>query len=223
MTPRKKGATVLSREQIVDAALALIDEHGLDACTMRRLGERLGVDGSSLYHHVSNQATLFDLVADRIMSAVPVPPPLDEGDDPEEAIVRGTRGYFEAMTAHPRAVRLLVERPLRSTVIGDPFERLVEAFFAAGLTPTQALWVNGVLGWLLIGAVQNYASQALEAGYAIDVDVERLGAMAAGRPNFTRLMAEARPGEFADDYERGLRALVRGLLEDARAGTDPLR
>lgn len=217
MTPRKEGIAPITRDRIVDAALALIDETGLEACTMRRLGERLGVDASSLYHHVANQGTLFDLVADCIMGAVPVPPALALGDDPAEAIVRGTVGYFEAMTAHPRAVRLLVERPLRSTVIGDPFERLVEAFFAAGLTPTQALSANGVLGWFLIGAAQNFASQTLEDAYASDIDVERLSAMAAGHPNFMRLMAEAEPSDFRADFKRGLRALVRGLLEEAWA------
>lgn len=216
MTPRRKGATPLTRDRVVDEALALIDEQGLDACTMRRLGERMGVDGSSLYHHVPSQSALFDLVADRIMRAVPVPPPLAAGADPAEAVVRCVIGYFDAMTAHPRAARLLVERPLRSVAVGEPFERLLEALFAAGLTPTQALSANGVLGWFLIGAVQNHASQVLEAEYGADIDVERLTAMAAGLPNFTRLMAEATPVEFRADFVAGLRSLVRGLLEDAR-------
>ena len=214
MTPRRKGVAPLTREQLVDAALEIIDASGLEACTMRRLGERLGVDASSLYHHVASQAALFDLVADRIMGSVPVPPPLEAGDDPVDAIVTGCRGYYTAMTSHPKAVRLLVERPLRSALVGDPFERLVEAFFAAGFTPTQALSANGIIGCFLIGAAQNHASQLLVHEYAADVDVERLTAMAAGHPNFMRLMAEAEPTTFDDDFERGVRALVRGLLAD---------
>jgi TetR/AcrR family transcriptional regulator, tetracycline repressor protein len=215
MTPRKKGVAAVTTNAIVDAALAIIDEQGLEACTMRRLGDRLGIDASSLYHHVRGQAEVFDLVADRIMGSVPVPAPAAPGDTPAETIAAAATGYFAAMTSHPRAVRLLVERPLRSTLVGQPFEQLVAAFFAAGLTPTQALWANGVLGWFLIGSVQNFASQTLEPGYASDTDVQRLREMAAGMPNFTRLMAEATPGDFATDFDRGLRALVRGLLEEA--------
>jgi len=215
MSARRKGVAPLTRDQIVDAALELIDAQGLEATTMRRLGERIGVDASSLYHHVPSQAVLFDLVADRIMGGIEVPP-MSADLEPEEVIVVVCTAFFDAMTSHPRAVRLLVERPLRSALIGEPFERLLGAFYEVGLTPTQALSVNGILGWYMIGAAQNYASQVLQAEYAEDIDTERLQSMAEGLPNFMRLMAEAQPSEdFRAEFEKGLRALVRGLIEQA--------
>lgn len=218
MSARRKGVAPLTRDQIVDAALALIDEQGLEATTMRRLGERLGVDASSLYHHVSNQAALFDLVADRIMGGIEAPA-CNRDDAPEEVIVAMCTSLFRAMTSHPRAVRLLTERPLRSALIGEPFEQLLGALYATGMTPTQALSANGILGWYIIGAAQNFASQELEAGYAEDVDAERLSEMSQGLPNFMRLMAEAEPPQaFEAEFEKGLRALVRGLVGDARPG-----
>src|SRR4051794_21061960 len=67
----------LSRAGIVDAALALIDAEGLEAVTMPKLAERLGVGTMSLYRHVSDKDDLIDAAAERVMSDVEVP-----GGDP---------------------------------------------------------------------------------------------------------------------------------------------
>src|ERR1700748_1436928 len=50
----------LSRERVCAEALALVDDEGLEALTMRRLGARLGVEAMSLYRHVRNKADLLD-------------------------------------------------------------------------------------------------------------------------------------------------------------------
>src|SRR6202012_992090 len=50
----------LSRDKVLEAALRLIDEHGLAALSMRRLASDLGVEAMSLYHHVRNKADLLD-------------------------------------------------------------------------------------------------------------------------------------------------------------------
>ena len=54
----------LSRERILRTAVALADEHGSDAVSMRRLAQELGVDPMSLYHHVANKDALLDGMAD---------------------------------------------------------------------------------------------------------------------------------------------------------------
>src|SRR5438270_9156626 len=78
-TPKKAGDT-LTRERVCEAALALVDEEGLEALSMRRLGARLGVEAMSLYRHVRDKADLIDalhaavlgdLVPEREASATP--------------------------------------------------------------------------------------------------------------------------------------------------------
>jgi AcrR family transcriptional regulator len=62
----KGPVPLLSRARIADAAVALADEQGLEAVTMRRLGAELGGAGASLYRYVSSREELVDLMVDRV-------------------------------------------------------------------------------------------------------------------------------------------------------------
>src|SRR5258706_15464399 len=68
---RRAKRQPLDREQVVRAALLLLDEVGLDELTMRRLAERLGVKAASLYRHVRNKDELLALLGDEISSEIP--------------------------------------------------------------------------------------------------------------------------------------------------------
>ena len=60
----------LSRDRILQTAIALADEIGLDAVSMRRLGQELGVEAMSLYNHVANKEALLDGVAERVIAEI---------------------------------------------------------------------------------------------------------------------------------------------------------
>ena len=70
-TRAKRRRPPLDQAQVVRAALALLDEVGLDDLTMRRLAERLGVRAASLYRHVRNKDELLALLGDEISSEIP--------------------------------------------------------------------------------------------------------------------------------------------------------
>src|SRR4051794_1681150 len=70
-TRRHRKRQPLDRAQIVRAALALLDEVGLDGLTMRHLAERLGVQAASLYRHVRDKEELLILLADEISGEIP--------------------------------------------------------------------------------------------------------------------------------------------------------
>lgn len=57
----------LNRQRVLDAAVALADDEGLDALTMRRLAKRPGVEAMSLYYHVANKSALLDGVAELVV------------------------------------------------------------------------------------------------------------------------------------------------------------
>ncbi|MCA1739777.1 MAG: TetR/AcrR family transcriptional regulator C-terminal domain-containing protein [Actinobacteria bacterium] len=65
----------LDRDRVVEAALELLDEVGLDGLSMRRLADRLGVKAASVYWHVRDKEQLLDLVFDRVIGEVQVPEP----------------------------------------------------------------------------------------------------------------------------------------------------
>lgn len=71
----------LDRQQVVDEALRLLDDEGLDALSLRTLAGRLGVQAPTLYWHIANKAELLDALADAIMDEAirDVPEPRDDG------------------------------------------------------------------------------------------------------------------------------------------------
>ena len=64
----------LSREAIVDAGLAILDEYGLGDLSMRRVADALGVQAGALYYHVPNKQSLLAAIADEILRATLVEP-----------------------------------------------------------------------------------------------------------------------------------------------------
>src|SRR3954470_18411768 len=68
----------LSRDRILRTALELADEHGLDWLSMRKLGQALGVEAMSLYHHVANRDDLVDGMIDLVFAEIELP--LEEVD-----------------------------------------------------------------------------------------------------------------------------------------------
>ncbi|MEU8774534.1 TetR/AcrR family transcriptional regulator [Streptomyces sp. NPDC048606] len=98
---RRRGERpALSREQIVAAAVRLLDAEGLEALSMRRLGTGMGTAATSLYRHVANKDELIELVVDAVHVEVDLP---SEGG-PEgwrEALSRGAHSLRSMVLRHP--------------------------------------------------------------------------------------------------------------------------
>ncbi|MFD8484074.1 TetR/AcrR family transcriptional regulator C-terminal domain-containing protein [Kitasatospora sp. NPDC059673] len=96
----------LQRTDVVDAAMRLLDDIGLDALSTRRLATELGVRPGALYWHVSSKQDLLDALAERILGEVPaeVGPPGAHWAEQTGALARAMR---EAMLAHRDGARLL--------------------------------------------------------------------------------------------------------------------
>ncbi len=98
----------LTRRRIVLKALNLVEEHGLDALTMRRVASALAVTPMSLYNHVADKAELVDLMVDFLIGDVVAKLPQDHGD--WEAKLRAqARHNHDMWRAHPGIVRVYAE------------------------------------------------------------------------------------------------------------------
>ena len=97
----------LSRDRILDAALALADEGGIEAVSMRRLGQVLGVEAMSLYKHVADKEAILDGVADLVMGEVEVP---SAELDWRTSIRRSAISMHKALRRHPWAGFVLESR-----------------------------------------------------------------------------------------------------------------
>jgi len=72
-TPSSRARLPLSRERVLAAAVALVDEGGLGALTMRALGQRLDVEAMSLYNHVGNKDDILDGMVDLVVGDIDLP------------------------------------------------------------------------------------------------------------------------------------------------------
>src|SRR5712664_3791254 len=71
--PSAKPRMPLTRERVLRAAIALADTDGIESLSMRKLGEKLGVEAMSLYNHVANKDDILDGIVDLVFSEIALP------------------------------------------------------------------------------------------------------------------------------------------------------
>jgi AcrR family transcriptional regulator len=94
----------LSRERVLQAAIALADQGGIESLTMRRLAAALGVEAMSLYNHVANKGDLVDGIVDLVVGEIELP----SAEDWEVAIREYAISAHEALLRHPWACSLVM-------------------------------------------------------------------------------------------------------------------
>lgn len=148
--------TPLTRERMLAAALECIDEEGLSALTMRRLGARLQRDPMALYRHAKNRAELLDGVVELVLSQLRIDP--DHAD--WQRSLRAAAHRFRGLAlAHPNVVPLIATRPLATPLalrpVGTlrPLEHVLGLLDGAGFAPVDALRVYRSYFGLLLGHV----------------------------------------------------------------------
>jgi AcrR family transcriptional regulator len=160
----------LSRDKILATALRLADRDGLEAVTMRRLGQALGVEAMSLYKHVKNKEAILESLLERVLAEVELPQP---ALDWETELRRAALSMHDALARHPWACTLV----MAPTFSPDALEariRYIEALLRtlreAGFTPAQAYYGYHALDSHTVGF------RMWELGHAVPhtADVEQL-------------------------------------------------
>lgn len=148
--PRAGAPGRLARPGIVSAAIALADEHGIDALSMRRLATTLGVDPMSIYHHVSDKSELLDAMADAVVAEIdaPVPEPGTAWADELRALAHAARA---AVTRHPWSAALLSTRAQPGPAMLAHVDRVLGILRAGGFSVELAHHALHVLGARILG------------------------------------------------------------------------
>src|SRR3712207_9194505 len=97
----------LSRERVLRTAIALADEGGLEALTMRKLAKELGVEAMSLYNHVVSKDNLLDGMIDLVFAEIEAPSP---DDDWRTAMRKRALSTREVLGRHRWAIGLMEGR-----------------------------------------------------------------------------------------------------------------
>src|SRR5262252_10334550 len=95
----------LTRERVLAKAIAVADKNGIEALSMRRLGQALGVEAMSLYKHVANKDAILDGLLERVLAEVQLPQP---GGDWEAELRRAAIALRDALARHPWACGLVM-------------------------------------------------------------------------------------------------------------------
>jgi AcrR family transcriptional regulator len=139
----------LSRERIVAGALAVIADTGLAGFSMRKLGERLGREAMSLYHHFPSKQHLLDALVEHAIASVDVP---DPGPDPDRRL-RACMYSYRAMARRWPALFPLVAVHRLNTPSGVRFiESILRLVRSVDPDPEHAARTFRALGYYLIGA-----------------------------------------------------------------------
>src|SRR5216683_7232138 len=110
----RPSTPLIDREVTVKTALDIIDSEGLDAISMRRLAERLGVASASLYYHFHNKDEVLQAVGGLILEEIPC---RDERTELwADLIARAAYISLEILLQHPNALPLLARFPPRQVM-----------------------------------------------------------------------------------------------------------
>jgi AcrR family transcriptional regulator len=199
----------LSREQLGRAGLEIVDREGLDALSMRRLAEGLGVGKMTLYGHVRSKDELIDAIID-VAVELADPPETREGPwrDQLAALMRAAH---RNLTAHPALVAIRFSRPIvrpDSLRFGEAGMRILRA---AGFDSEEAarafrLLFTFVFGYAGLSPETNVEEARRQAAVAI------AGLPPDEYPNLTEAAAPfsaAMAGE--EQFEYGLERILDGL------------
>jgi AcrR family transcriptional regulator len=144
-----KSRQPLTRDRIVEAAIALVDEEGPDALTMRAVAQRLGAGTMSLYRHVPGREELLDLVLAAMATEVPVTPPTGDWRMDLAAIARDVR---TGLVRRPHLTVLLTSRAGRGVAELPMLDRTLGVLRTAGFGRRGAVMANHALGNYVAGA-----------------------------------------------------------------------
>ncbi|QYG07647.1 TetR/AcrR family transcriptional regulator [Janthinobacterium sp. PAMC25594] len=214
-TPPRRADT-LTRDTIIDAAIALLDTAGEGGLTFRALAARLATGAGAIYWHVADKDDLFTAASDAIVArAMQDAPP---GDTPQAGIRAVALAMFEAMDAHPWLGSALSRAPGQLPTVRI-LERLGRQVDALGV-PQDRQWMAAcaLLNYLLGVSGQNAANaviareQGLERAHFLDTLAGAWSRLDAQAFPFARKVAgQLRAHDDRADFLAGIDLIVHGM------------
>ncbi|WP_435742613.1 TetR/AcrR family transcriptional regulator [Microbacterium sp. PMB16] len=203
--PRKGPARSVAVGKVVDAALAIADEHGLAGVTMRAVAERVGIAPMSVYTYVPGKPELLDLMVDALYAGMRTPELAERSW--RERITLIAEANRDLLARHPwlTEVAALSRPPLGPGVMAK-YEYELSAFDGTGLADVD---VDASLTYLL-GFVQSHGRAAHDAVRAVtDTAMSDEGWWAANQPILVRALDPER-------FPRSVR--IGGAAGEAQGG-----
>ncbi|WP_244242038.1 TetR/AcrR family transcriptional regulator [Leptospira kanakyensis] len=209
----KKGKKrkTLSKEVVLEAAIGLADEFGIEELSMRNLALSLSVEAMSLYNHVKNKDELLDNMVDFVISKINLP---KIGGDWKSEMKKRAKSAREILILHPWVTLLVVSRMNVGEAMLAYFDRSLGCLHSAGFSLQAADHIINTIDSHVYGYVlqelnfpiepENYAKKA--EGFLPALEVSPF-------LHLTNLTKEVVSGKYngLHDFEFGLNLILDGL------------
>lgn len=196
----------LSRGRIVQAALELVERDGLAAFSTRKLGQELGCEAMSIYHHFPSKAHLLDALVDHAIAGVARPA---RDLDPIERLRQFAHGFRAMAHQYPKLFQLIGLHRLNSATGLTLLNEVLQIFRDAGFDAKTAAHLFRAFSYYVVGAALDetagYANGPSSLTPVPDADVPvRFPRVAEVGPYFKREYFDA-------TFAAGLEILLEGF------------
>jgi AcrR family transcriptional regulator len=145
----------IGRAAILEAALKIADDQGLDAVTMHAVAKRLRVTPMALYRHVASKAALLDGLVEVLLTEFPLP----ARDLPWDEFLAGLAAEIRATACrHPAVFLLLLSRPTVTSAAIGVRDAIYQALRQAGVHETAVVRTERLLSTVVLGFAMSEAA-----------------------------------------------------------------
>ena len=204
----------LTQERLFKTAVRLADEEGVEALTMRKLAQKLGVEAMSLYHHVADKEAILDGMIELVFAEITLPAGLGWRRSMEER----AEGLRAALLRHPWAVPLLDSRRNSGPATLKHQDWVLGSLYEDGFSAPLAAHAAAILDSYIYG----FVIQEIALPFDTDEELEEIVAAmlenlpAEIYPNLTRMARDyvMQPGyAFGNEFPFGLELILDGLAK----------
>jgi AcrR family transcriptional regulator len=222
--PRRRGPRrATTEDEILDAALALLDQGGAAAVTVRGIAARVGVAPNAVYTYFPDKAAVVKALVERLLGEVNHDVFADRTQPWRLRVEALALELRQRLTAHPGVVQLMISRPVTGSQALALHEALLELLDDAGLSPADAPRASYLLFIYVVGSIALVVADAEESG-PLPSEAEWI---AARRRALAETPADSYPRAAAatatraayistEQYLWGLRRLLDGLATSAQ-------
>jgi AcrR family transcriptional regulator len=205
--------TPLSRERVLDGALAVADAGGIAGLTIRSIADKLGVKPMSIYHHVANKEQILDCIVDMVFAEIELPVP---GGDWRTEMYRRAVSEREALNRHPWAIQLLQSRTTPGPATLRHHDAVVGSLRGGGFSIEMTAHAFALIDSYVLGFALSEAALPIHGPESTPEVAESIMRQFAGDtyPNLTEFSIEhvMKPGyDFGAEFEFGLDLVLEGL------------
>jgi len=222
--PSTERRIPLNRERVLHAAVDLADKGGIEAVSMRKVGQELGVEAMSLYNHVANKEDLLDGMVDVIVSEIDTS---DDGSDWRSALRHRILSARSAMRRHPWAMSVIETRTTMSQPMISYMDDMLGIVVNGGMSYDLAHHAMHALGSRMLGFTQELFRDTDAVEESPEVAAIMAREMAEAYPNISTMLEHISHDEDSilgagcdDDVEFafGLDLILDGLERMRTAG-----